>query len=305
MAVEGQRGVNRPRNVAAPTKPSHVRRPRLAIVTVMDGATKYSLLALIAIAAVFPLFWMLMSSLKTPPEMSSAPPTWIPAMPNLDAYATAFRILPFSRALLNSVLIAGGDTLAILLTSIMAGYVFAKYQFRGRDTLFLLLLGTMFVPPIVTLVPLYHVLQSLGLLDTYVGVMIPQFANAFGIFLMRQFIHGVPDELIDAARIDGASEWTVLWRVVTPLLAPAAATLGLFAFVYQWNNFLWPLTVLQSPERFTFVLELSRLLGYTSSIRLQNVLMAGAVVSALPGFIIFVWLQRFFVAGMAESALKG
>lgn len=297
--------MSRPAVTQGATTRSHVTGRRWWMVSVIDGATKYAVLALITIGAVFPLFWMLVSSFKTPQEMSSVPPTWIPATPSLAAYATAFRILPFARAFLNSVVIAGGDTLAILATSIMAGYVFAKYEFRGRDTFFFLLLATMFVPPIVTLVPLYHVLQSLGLLDSYVGVMVPQFANAFGIFLMRQFIRGVPDELIDAARIDGASEWTVLWRVVAPLLAPAAATLGLFAFVYQWNNFLWPLTVLQSPQKFTFVLELSRLLGYTSSIRLQNVLMAGAVVSALPGFIIFVWLQRFFVAGMAESALKG
>src|SRR6266480_4653740 len=121
-------------------------------------------------------------------------------------------------------------------------------------------------------------------------------ANPFGIFLMRQFIRGVPDELLDAARVDGASEWTVLWRVVTPLLVPAVATLVLFAFVFQWNSFLWPLTVLQSDDKFTVVLAMSRLLSYTSSIQFQNVVMAGAVISVLPNMILFLFLQRYFVA---------
>jgi len=233
------------------------------------------------------------------------PPVWLPGDPSLDAFATVFQTVDFARAFLNSLFIAGGDTLAILATSIMAGFVFAKYEFRGRDALFYLILATMFVPPIVTLVPLYTMLSRVGQLDSYVALMVPQFANAFGIFLMRQFIAGVPDELLDAARTEGASEWTVLWRIVTPLLVPAIATLGLFAFVYQWNNFLWPLTILQSTERFPVVLELSRLLTYTSTVRLSNVVMAGALISILPAVVLFAWLQRFFVSGMTGGALKG
>lgn len=265
----------------------------------------YGVLVVTVAWASFPLFWMVASSLKQPAELVRLPPIWWPAQPSLDAYRTVFEVLPYGRSLLNSVIIAGGDTLAILVTSVMAGYVFAKYEFAGRDVLFVAVLATMFVPTIVTVVPLFHVIQALGLADSYAGVMLPQLANAFGIFLMRQFIRGIPDELIDAARVDGASEWTVLWRVVVPLLGPALATLGLFAFVYQWNSFLWPLTVLQSPEKFTVVLSMSQLLNYTSSIEFQNVVMAGALVGILPNVVLFAFLQRFFVASLAQAGIKG
>ena len=268
-------------------------------------ATQYALLVATALAAIFPIYWMIASSLKSPDELTALPPTWLPAHASIEAYRTVFSVIPYAQAFLNSFVIAAGDTVAIVVTSIMAGYVFAKYSFRGRDVLFYAVLATMFVPTIVTLVPLYHVMQSLGLVDSYPGVMLPQLANAFGIFLMRQFIRGVPDELIDAARVDGASEWRVLWTIVTPLLTPAVATLVLFAFVYQWNSFLWPLTILQSDQKFTIVLAMSRLLSYTSSIQFQNVVMAGAVISVLPNTLLFLFLQRFFIAGLAQSGIKG
>ncbi|MDA8203419.1 MAG: carbohydrate ABC transporter permease [Chloroflexi bacterium] len=268
-------------------------------------ATQYALLVATALAAIFPIYWMIASSLKSPDELTALPPTWLPAHASIEAYRTVFSVIPYAQAFLNSFVIAAGDTVAIVVTSIMAGYVFAKYSFRGRDILFYAVLATMFVPTIVTLVPLYHVMQSLGLVDSYPGVMLPQLANAFGIFLMRQFIRGVPDELIDAARVDGASEWRVLWTIVTPLLTPAVATLVLFAFVYQWNSFLWPLTILQSDQKFTIVLAMSRLLSYTSSIQFQNVVMAGAVISVLPNTLLFLFLQRFFIAGLAQSGIKG
>jgi multiple sugar transport system permease protein len=248
---------------------------------------------------------MIASSLKAPDELTRLPPTWLPAHPNLDAFGTVFSVIPYAQAFLNSFIIAAGDTVAIVVTSVMAGFVFAKYRFRGRDLLFYAVLGTMFVPTIVTIVPTFHVIQALGLVDSLFGVMLPQLANAFGIFLMRQFIAGVPDELLDAARVDGASEWTVLWRVVTPLLVPAVATLVLFAFVFQWNSFLWPLTVLQSEDKFTVVLAMSRLLSYTSSIQFQNVVMAGAVISVLPNMILFLFLQRYFVSSLARTGLTG
>lgn len=265
----------------------------------------YALLTVMAGFVLLPLYWMAASSLKSPDEVGRLPPIWWSANPTLGAFEQVFSVIPYGQAFLNSFVIAAGDTLAIVVTSIMAGYVFAKYRFRGRDALFLAVLATMFVPTIVTLVPLFWVIQTLGLVDSYPGVMLPQLANAFGIFLMRQFIGGLPDELIDAARVDGASEWTVLWRIVAPLLRPAVATLVLFAFVYQWNSLLWPLTVLQSSEKFTIVLALSRLLSYTSSIQFQNVVMAGALVSVVPNLLLFVFLQRFFVTSLARSGIRG
>ncbi len=279
------------------------RRARFSRLTLVVG--QYILLTVASFVALFPLLWMVASSLKTPAELQVLPPVWLPAHPNLDAFGTVFSVIPYGQAFLNSFVIAAGDTVAIVLTSIMAGFVFAKYQFRGRDLLFYAVLATMFVPTIVTLVPLFHVIQAMDLVDSYPGVMLPQLANAFGIFLMRQFIRGVPDELLDAARVDGASEWTVLWRIISPLLVPAVATLVLFAFVYQWNSFLWPLTILQSQDKFTVVLAMSRLLSYTSSIQFQNVVMAGAVISILPNTILFLFLQRFFIAGLAQTGIKG
>lgn len=279
--------------------------PGLRLRALATRAVQYALLALTASFAILPLYWMVASSLKSPDELGRLPPVWWSANPTLGAFEQVFSVIPYGQAFVNSFVIAAGDTVAIVVTSIMAGYVFAKYRFRGRDVLFFAVLATMFVPTIVTLVPLYHVIESAGLVDSYPGVMLPQLANAFGIFLMRQFIGGLPDELIDAARVDGASEWTLLWRIITPLLGPAVATLVLFAFVFQWNSFLWPLTVLQSPDKFTIVLAMSRLLSYTSSIQFQNVVMAGALISIIPNLILFILLQRFFVGSVAQSGIRG
>jgi len=284
--------------VGAPRRPGPIGRLPARLLA-------YALLTLTAGFVLLPIYWMGASSLKSPDEVGRLPPIWWPANPALGAFEQVFTVIPYGRAFLNSFVIAAGDTVAIVVTSIMAGYVFAKHRFRGRDVLFLAVLATMFVPTIVTLVPLFWVIQTLGLVDSYPGVMLPQVANAFGIFLMRQFIGGLPDELIDAARVDGATEWTVLWRVITPLLRPAVATLVLFAFVYQWNSFLWPLTVLQSTEKFTIVLALSRLLSYTSSIQFQNVVMAGALVSVIPNVLLFLFLQRFFITSLARSGIRG
>lgn len=268
-------------------------------------AAQYALMATAALFAVFPLYWMLASSLKPADELQQLPPTWVPAEPVVAAYRAVFEVLPFARAIFNSFVIAGGTTAGIVVTSLMAGYVFAKYRFRGRDALFFVVLATMFLPPIVMLVPLFRMMQELGLVDTHFGVMLPFLANAFGIFLMRQFIAGVPDELIDAARIDGASEGAVLFRIVAPLVAPGLAVLVLFAFVFHWNSFLWPLTMLQSQDMQTVVLAMNNLMSYTTSVRFQNVVMAGATISILPSILLFLVLGRYFVRGILQTGLRG
>jgi multiple sugar transport system permease protein len=268
-------------------------------------ALTYLAFAAIVLLPLFPLYWMLASSLKSPQELQQAPPTWWPKTPSLNAYRTVFEVIPFGHAFANSLLIAGVATMSVLGTSVLAGYVFAKYHFRGRDVLFWAVIATMFLPPIVTLVPLYWLVSSLGLADSYLGVMLPWLANAFGIFLMRQFIADVPDELVDAARVDGASELRIVWKVVLPLLKPATVTLGVFAFVYYWNNFLWPLSILQSASRFPVVLALSQLLSYSSSVQYQNVVMAGALIASLPTIVIFLLTQRVFVQGIARTGVQG
>ncbi|TIV86690.1 MAG: carbohydrate ABC transporter permease, partial [Mesorhizobium sp.] len=187
---------------------------------------------LVAVASAFPLAWMVLSSLKTPAETMQVPPVWIPRTPTLEAYEKVAGVINVGRSMWNSLVIASVTTAGILVTSMMAGYAFAKYSFPGRSLLFSVLLATMFLPPIVTLIPLYRMVGSLGLSASLAGIIVPNLANAFGIFLMRQFIAGVPDDLIDAARMDGASELLILYKIVAPSVAPAIAALALFAFVY-------------------------------------------------------------------------
>ncbi|MHB1955345.1 MAG: carbohydrate ABC transporter permease [Sulfobacillus sp.] len=265
----------------------------------------YLWLVLIGLVSVFPFYWMVSSSLKTSQEIMALPPQWWPAHPTIQAYLTVFHVIAFARAMGNSFIVTGTATFGILATSIMAGYVFAKYRFRGKEVLFTGVLATMMVPSFVTLVPLYYFFNRLNLIDSYTALILPNIGNAFGIFLMRQFIAGIPQELIEAARIDGASEWRILWRVITPLLGPAIATLGLFAFVFQWNRFLWPLTIVNTPKMYTVVLALNSLESYTSSVQFANVVMAGAVVGILPSVLLFLWLQKYFIRGVAMTGIKG
>jgi multiple sugar transport system permease protein len=258
------------------------------------------------VIAAFPLGWMLLTSLKTAEETVTSPPVWFPRSPSLAAYGEVTDVIDVPRALGNSILIAGVTTLGILVTSTMAGYVFAKYRFPGRNALFATLMLTMFLPPIVTLIPLYRVITQIGFDGRLIGVIVPNLANAFGIFLMRQFIAGVPDELIDAARLDGAGELLIVFRIVAPLVTPALAALTLFAFVYHWNAYLWPLTVLQGrEEQFPIVLSLGRLLSYTRSAENTNLVMAGAALAVLPPLLMFAFLQRFFVRTIVHSGLSG
>jgi len=258
------------------------------------------------VIASFPLLWMVLTSLKTAEETVKSPPVWFPAHPSLDPYRDVTDAIDVPRSMRNSVVIAGVTTLGILATSLMAGYAFAKYRFRGRNVLFAVLIATMFLPPIVTLIPLYRIVTQIGFDGRLIGVIAPNLANAFGIFLMRQFIQGVPNELIDAARIDGAGELRILVRIVAPLVAPAMAALALFAFVYQWNGYLWPLTVLHGEaSEYPIVLSLARLLSYTRSAENTNLVMAGAALAVLPPLAVFAFLQRFFVRSISRSGLTG
>ena len=286
-------------------EPRSYQRPRGSGIS-LANALILTLIIIAAVVAAFPLVWMVLTSLKTPAETMQVPPVWLPATPNLDAYAEVSGVIELGRSALNSAIIALVTTAAILLTSLMAGFAFAKYQFRGRNLLFALLIATMFLPPIVTLIPLYRIVGYLGLNGSLAGVILPNLANAFGIFLMRQFIAGVPDELIDAARMDCPSELKVLFQIVAPSIMPAIAALALFAFVYHWNSYLWPLTVLQgNTDQYPIVISLSRLLSYNRGAMNTGLVMAGATLAVLPPLILFVFLQRFFVDSIVASGVKG
>lgn len=258
-----------------------------------------------ALFAGFPIFWLISSSLKTSQEITKLPPVWLPGSPSLDAFGEAFRLLPVGSAFFNSFLIAGLSTAAVVATSVAAGWAFAVYRFRGRDQLFLVLLLTMFVPPITTLVPLYWLVQNMGLLNSFIGVLVPQLANAFGIYLIRQFARGVPTELLDAARVDGATEWQILRKVGVPLLKPAIATLAMFAFVFYWNSYLWPLVVLQSPDHYTVVLLVNQLLSYTTAVKYANVVYAGTLLAIIPNVVLFLLVRRAYKDTGFSSAVKG
>jgi len=281
-----------------------LERPRM---TLTPGRALLTLtIIVVAVIAAFPLAWMILTSLKTPQETMQVPPVWLPSSPNLDAYAQVADVVELGRSFVNSAIIAVVTTTAIILTSLMAGYAFAKYQFKHRELLFAILIATMFLPPIVTLIPLYRITGYLGLNGSLAGVLVPNLANAFGIFLMRQFIKGVPDELIEAARVDGASEMRVLFQIVAPAVLPAIAALTLFAFVYHWNSYLWPLTVLQgNSDAYPIVISLSRLLSYNRGAMNTGLVMAGATLAVLPPVLLFVILQRFFVDSVVSSGVKG
>jgi multiple sugar transport system permease protein len=279
-------------------RPRHKLRPASALLMLA--------IIVVAVIAAFPLAWMILTSLKTPQETMQVPPVWLPGAPNLDAYMQVAEVVSLGRSFLNSAVIAVVTTVAIIVTSLMAGYAFAKYQFRYKEALFALLIATMFLPPIVTLIPLYRITGYLGLNASLAGVIVPNLANAFGIFLMRQFIKGVPDELIEAARVDGASELRVLFQIVAPAVMPAIAALVLFAFVYHWNSYLWPLTVLQgNADQYPIVISLSRLLSYNRGAMNTGLVMAGATLAVLPPVLLFVILQRFFVDSVVSSGVKG
>lgn len=281
-----------------------LERPRQRLTLGRSALTL--LIILVAVIAAFPLAWMVLGSLKTPQESMQVPPVWLPGSPSLDAYGQVAGVIDLGRSFFNSAVIALVTTSAILVSSLMAGYAFAKYQFKHRELLFALVLGTMFLPPIVTLIPLYRITGYLGLNGSLAGVLVPNLANAFGIFLMRQFIKGVPDELIEAARVDGASELRVLFQIVAPAVLPAIAALTLFAFVYHWNSYLWPLTVLQgNADAYPIVISLSRLLSYNRGAMNTGLVLAGATLAVLPPVLLFVFLQRFFVDSIVASGVKG
>ena len=242
-------------------------------------ALKYLVLVGGAFIMVFPFIWMMIASLMTAGEIQLRPPVWLPAAPQFNNYAELVDSIPIARLYFNSLFTSGIIVFGVLLSSSLAGFAFAKYRFPGREFLFYLILATMMIPFFVTLIPVFFIVRQLGWIDTYQGLVVPGLTSAYGIFLMRQFMITVPDEIIDAARIDGASELSIYWRIVLPLIKPALATLGTFVFIGAWNNFLWPLLVLNSRELMTLPLGINSLRSlYADN---TNLLMAGTATIGL------------------------
>jgi multiple sugar transport system permease protein len=262
------------------------------------------LLALGGIAMIAPFYWMVTSAFKTTQEVMAFPPTWWPMDPTLDHWVTIFTGIRggFHVFFGNSLVVTLSVTVLVLLTSSLGGYVFAKITFPGREWLFVAVLSLLMVPFNVTLIPLYRLMVDLGWQNTHWALIVPAAVNPLGIFLMRQFMHNVPSELIEAARIDGAREFTIWWKIVVPLTTPALAALGIFIFLWTWDDFLWPLVVLSDVELYTLPLGLSQLRGRFGDD--VGASMAGATVAVLPVLVAFLFAQRRFVEGVTMTGIK-
>lgn len=254
-----------------------------------------------ALAMFFPFYWTLVTSFSPGSGLSSTPQL-VPAEPGIDAYVQLFSDLPFARVVGNSLLLAVITTLVQLFTSATAAYAFSRLPFRGRTVVFGIYLATMMIPLQVLVVPLFAELRAFGLVDTYLGALLPTFAAAFGIFLLRQAMNQVPVELDEAAALDGAGHFRIFWTVILPNIRPALATLAVFAFMGSWNSFLWPLVVLRSPELQTLPVALAGLQGqYTTQ---WDIVMAGSVISILPMLAIYLFAQKYVIQGVANTGLK-
>ncbi|MCE9627819.1 MAG: carbohydrate ABC transporter permease [Candidatus Eisenbacteria bacterium] len=256
-----------------------------------------------AALTVIPLLWMVSASLMPAGSANTAPPPLLPPRVTFEHYAELFTKLDLSRSFMNSLIVSVVGTLLTLLTSSMAGYAFAKLRFPGREGLFRLLLTAMLVPAQVGMLPLFLMLKSMGLVNTYLGVLVPWLASVFGIFLVRQYALAIPDDLLDSARLDGASEWRVFRSVVLPNLAPVLATLAVFVFMSSWNDFLWPLVIMSDERHYTLPVALASLVG--EHVQDTELMMAGAVVTVLPVLLVFIVLQRWYIRGVMAGSVKG
>jgi multiple sugar transport system permease protein len=256
-----------------------------------------------AVTMVIPFLWMLSTSLKSDQQAYIFPPIWIPTPIVWGNYGTVWEALPFNRFLINSAIVSILVTLGQLTTCSMGAFAFARLRFPGRDRLFVLYLATMMIPFQVTMIPVFILVKSFRWLDTYQALIIPMIFSAYGTFLLRQFFMTIPTELEDAAKIDGCSYWRIFWNIIMPLSKPALATLGIFVFMWSWNNFLWPLLVVNSLEMKTLPLGLAYFLGqYTIY---WNLLMAGTTIALVPVLVAFFLAQRYFVEGITLTGLKG
>ena len=260
-------------------------------------------LALLAVASLAPLAWMVSVSFMPAGQASGFPPPLLPSAATLDNYHALFARVGLGRNFANSLLVSGVITVLSLLVNTMAGYAFAKLRFAGRERIFQVLLAALVIPAQVAMLPLFLMMKGLGLANNFGGVIVPALATVFGIFLVRQYARTIPDELLEAARIDGASEARIFLQIVLPMLKPVLVTLAIFTFMASWNDFMWPLIVLTDQAHYTLPVALASL----SREHIQDVemMMAGAVVTVLPVLLLFLALQRYYIQGLLLGSVKG
>ena len=257
----------------------------------------------IALVIMIPFFWMIITSLKDSGALLIVPVEWIPREPTLQAYKDVFTLFPFGRAIGNSLFISISSTAISLLSASMAAFAFSKLNFKGRETLFKLYLATMIIPFQVMIIPRFVVMKELGLPDKYLGLILPQIFNAFALFLLRQQMQTISSDYMDAAVIDGASNWRVFFSVIIPLSSGTLATLALLTFMGEWNSYLWPLIMISSKEKMTLPIALGKLNGQYHSD--YNLLMAGSLISMIPIIIIYMFGQRYMKSGLQMGGVKG
>lgn len=262
----------------------------------------HALLLVMAAITIYPLLWMVLASLMPARAAQSVPPPLWPRQFTLVHYAELFERLNLARYFANSLLIAVAVTLFSLVINSMAGYALAKLRFAGRDRIFRFLIAGLVVPAQIAMIPLFLLMKELGLINTYWAVILPASASLFGIFLIRQYALSIPDALLDAARIDGASEWRIYRTVVLPLLRPILVTLGVFTFMATWNDFMWPLVALIDGDLRTLPVAVAILSG--EHVQDTELMMAGSVVTLLPVLALFVFVQRYYVAGIVAGSVK-
>jgi multiple sugar transport system permease protein len=263
----------------------------------------YAVLIVGLFLVVIPFIWMLVSSFKPEAEVRAVPPTWWPETLTLDNYDRLFTQLDFPTYFMNSVIVALAVTIGNVVFCSMLGYALAKLSFPGKRLMFMIVLGTLMVPGVVTFVPLFVLTTKMGLSNTLIGMILPFLAAPFGVFLMRQYISALPDELIQAARIDGAGELRIFASVILPLCGPALATLGILTFLGSWNNFLWPLVVAQTEDKYTLPVALA-LYAVGQNATQYGLLLAGSVVVVVPVLVLFLFLQRHIMQGIAMTGIK-
>jgi multiple sugar transport system permease protein len=261
------------------------------------------LLFLVGALTLFPLIWMVSVSFMAPGESAAFPPPLWPERATWANYTELFGRFGLGRYLINSLIISVIATLMALTLNVMAGYAFAKLTFAGRDAAFNFLLGALIIPAQVGMLPLFLMLKTMGLVNTYAGALIPWIASVFGIFMVRQFALSIPDEMIEAARVDGADEFRIFRTIVLPLMQPILVTLALFVFLSSWNDFMWPLIVLTGEQRYTLPVALAAL--SREHVQDNEMMMAGAVVTTLPVLILFLALQRYYIEGLLAGSVKG
>ncbi|MCX8009901.1 MAG: carbohydrate ABC transporter permease [Ignavibacteria bacterium] len=262
----------------------------------------YSLLFFVALITIFPFIWLLSTSFKGAEEIFAFPPSLIPAHFNFENYEGVWNAVPFSQYLLNSVLVSFATVFFTLLLSSLAGYALARFKFKGKEILFLLVIASIMVPQEVLLIPLYTSILKLGLADTLIGVVLPFAVNGFAIFMMRQAFLSIPKEIEEAGIMDGCNHFKLWWKVMLPMTKPTLATLTIFTFISSWGDFIWPLVILKSPENYTLQVGLSYMMG--TFVNNYRYIAAGAVLATIPVIIVFLLMQKHFERGLFAGASK-